>query len=792
MMNSSKSVQIPVGTGTLTLETGLLARQAAGAALARHGDTVVFSAVTRTDQPREDIDYFPLQVEYREKFYAAGKMPGGYFKRESRPTEREVLVARMTDRPIRPLFPENYRNDVQVNNTLLCADGENESDVLSIIAASTALVLSDIPFLGPIGAVRIGRVNGQWVINPTQSMLPQSDLDLVYAGTREKFIMMEGSAKEISEADFLAAMKLAHQEVIKICDAQIELRRMMGLPDKVIEEHPLVPPERLARAWEWVGAALDAAMDMADKRAREERVEQIREELRQRLLEAEPELSPSDIRNVADRLEIEVVRRRVLERGVRVGGRGLDEIRPVYCQVGVLPRTHGSALFMRGETQALATVTLGAHEDAQDLDAIAGGPEEKRFLLHYNFPPYSVGEVGRLGPVGRREIGHGALAERSLRPLMPTDYPYTVRVVVEIMESNGSSSMASVCAGSLALMDAGVPLAKPVAGISIGLFTGPGHEPVLVTDILGTEDHCGDMDFKVAGTRQGITGFQVDLKLRGLDWEITERALEKARVARLKILDVMDSVISAPRPELSPYAPRVEVFKVPVDKIGALIGPGGKNIRRITETYKVEIDVEDDGTVRVYSVSKEGMEAARREIGMLSAEAEVGKTYQGRVTSVKDFGAFVEILPGLEGLVHVSELANFRVKNVEDVCKPGDVMWVKCIHVDENGRIRLSRKAALAERDAVVAAPESDRRVEGSTSPAPQSGPTPSGSAPENVAWSEERPRSSEPFRSESHEHRPHRHFGAGSSRGGRGGGPSRGGNGGHSRGGGRPPHLHR
>jgi len=711
-MNSTTSVQVPVGSGTLTLETGLLARQAAGAVSARIGDTVVFSAVTATSTPREGVDYFPLQVEYREKFYAAGKMPGGYFKRESRPTEREILVARMTDRPLRPLFPRAYRCDVQVNNALLCADGENESDVLSIVAASAALTISDLPFLGPIGAVRVGRVDGRWVLNPGHSTLTNSDLDLVYAGTREKFIMMEGSAREISEADFLAAMKVAHAEVVKICDAQLELRRRLGLPDKVVDDPPAVPPERLSRALEWGGAAMEAAMEITSKLERQQRVAAIAADLQARFAEAEPDLTPAQFKELLDALEIAVVRRMATELDRRIGGRGWDEIRPVHCQVGLLPRTHGSGLFARGETQALATVTLGTHDDAQDLDAIAGGPEEKRFLLHYNFPPYSVGEVGRLGATGRREIGHGALAERSIRPLMPQNYPYTVRVVAEIMGSNGSSSMASVCAGTLALMDAGVPLARPVAGISIGLFTAPGRPPRLVTDILGAEDHCGDMDFKVAGTCNGITGFQVDLKLLGLDWDIVEAALEKARVGRLRILDEMTAVIPAPRPDLSPYAPRVQVVTIPVDKIGALIGPGGKNIRRITETYKVEIDVEDDGTVHVYSVTKEGMNAALREIGLLTAEAEVGKTYQGRVTGIKDFGAFVEILPGLEGLVHVSELANFRVGSVEDVCKVGDLMWVKCIHVDENGKIRLSRRAALAERDgetgAELAAPDTD------------------------------------------------------------------------------------
>ncbi len=712
-MNNTKSIQVQVGTNTVTIEAGLLAQQAAGAVTVRCGDTVVFSAVTNATKPREGIDYFPLQVEYREKYYAAGRLPGGYFKREARPSEREILVARMTDRPLRPLFPESYRNDVQINNALLCADGENESDVLSIIGASAALMLSEIPFFGPIAAVRIGRVDGQFVINPGHSVMPTSDLDLVYAGTREKFIMMEGSAKEIPEADFLAAMKIGHAEVAKICDAQLELRRVLGLPEKIVTEAPAIPPERLAKARELAGTDMAAAMEISGKLDRQARVAEIAAGLKPRLVEAFPELTDPQFKSLFDALEIEVVRSQVVDSGHRIGGRGFDELRQLAAQVAILPRTHGSAVFMRGETQAMATVTLGTHDDAQSLDAIAGGADEKRFLLHYNFPPYSVGEAGRLGFTSRREIGHGALAERSLRPMIPADYPYTVRVVSEIMGSNGSSSMASICAGTLALMDAGVKITKPVAGISIGLFTGEGKAPVLVTDILGTEDHCGDMDFKIAGTRDGITGFQVDFKIRGLEWDLVEKALAQAQSARMKILDFMQTVLEAPRAELSEYAPRVEVTKIPTDKIGALIGPGGKNIRRITETYKVQIDVEDDGTVKVYSVSKDGMEAAMREIGLLTAEAEVGKTYEGRVTGIKEFGAFVEILPGLEGLVHVSEMANFRVRSVEDVCKVGDMMWVKCLHVDENGKIRLSRRAALEEKDGAGAADENIPRAEG-------------------------------------------------------------------------------
>ena len=722
-MNTTQKVETVIAGKTLTFETGLLARQAAGSVTARMGDTVVFSAVTNTEKPREGVDFFPLQVEYREKYYAAGRLPGGYFKREARPSEREILIARMTDRPIRPLFPEGYRNDVQINNALLCADGQNESDVLCINAASASLVISDIPFFGPIGAVRVGRINGEFVLNPTHDEIAKSSLDLIYAGTREKFLMMEGSAEQISEADFLAAMKLAHAAVVQICDAQIALRRQLGKADKVVTEKPEVDPAWMAEARAHSGTAMAEAMEISGKLERQNRIGEIRAALLPVMQGAHPGMTEDQFATLFDHFEIEVVRAGVLERNHRVGGRGNHDLRELKAAVALLPRTHGSAVFMRGETQAMATVTLGTHDDAQAMDAIAGGPDEKRFMLHYNFPPYSVGEVGRLGFTGRREIGHGALAERSIRPVLPAEYPYTVRVVSEIMGSNGSSSMASICAGTLALMDAGVPIRTPVAGISIGLFTGGGRAPVLVTDILGTEDHCGDMDFKIAGTRDGITGFQVDLKIRGLDWDLVEAALAQAREARMKILDYMATVLPAPRAELSPYAPRVEVLKIPVDKIGALIGPGGKNVRRITETYSVQVDIEDDGSVKVYSVSKDSMDAAVREIMMVAAEAEVGKTYEGRVTGIKDFGCFVEILPGLEGLVHISELANFRVNSVEDVCKLGDIMQVKCLHVDDNGKIRLSRRAAMEAKDGAEGAPAPGTPGEGGYRPREDRGP---------------------------------------------------------------------
>jgi polyribonucleotide nucleotidyltransferase len=697
-MNNTQSVTTTIGGKNYILEAGLLAQQAAGAVTVRLGDTILFSGVTCTDAPREGIDYFPLQVEYREKYYAAGRFPGGFFKRESRPGEKETLTARLTDRPIRPLFPPSYRNDVQINNMLLSADGENDSDVLSIVAASAALTISEIPFLGPIAGVRVGRLNGQLILNPTHKERETSDLDLTYACTREFPLMIEGGAREISEKDLVAAMRFAHAECVKLIDAQLELRRKLGLPDKVVAV-PEKDKSLLDAARTIAGASLADALLVAGKQARHNKVNEVKTSLKASLLEKFPEMTDEQFRATFDELEIETVRANVLQKGKRIDGRGFDDLRPLAAQVGVLPRTHGSALFSRGETQALGTVTLGTKSDTQSLDAITGGELEKKFMLHYNFPPYSTGEVGKLGSTGRREIGHGALAERSLEEVIPADYPYTVRIVSDIMGSNGSSSMASVCVGCLALMDAGIPIRKPVAGISIGLFTSA-TKAVLVTDILGAEDHCGDMDFKVAGTRDGITGFQVDLKIHGLKWELVEGAFEKARIARFKLLDFIASILPAPRADLSPYAPRIQQLKIDVEKIGELIGPGGKNIRRITELSGAQIDIEEDGTVSVFATSKESMDMAVREVSLITAEAEEGKIYNGTVTGIKDFGAFVEILPGKDGLVHISEMADFRVKSVEDICKIGDKMWVKCIGVDDRGRVKLSRRQAMKEMDA--------------------------------------------------------------------------------------------
>ncbi len=696
-MNDTTTVSVTIGDKELTLEAGLLAQQAAGSCTVRQADTVLFSAVTCTDKPREGIDYFPLQVEYREKFYAAGRFPGGFFKREARPSESEILTSRFTDRPIRPLFPADYFNDVQINNMLLSADGENASDILSIVASSTSLTISEIPFLGPIAGVRVGRVDGEFVINPTHDQREESDIDLVYASTRDLPLMIEGGGKEVSEADIVAAMKFAQEACVKICDAQLELRAKLGLPEKVVTVAE-ADTTLLEAAREAVGAEFAETLTIAGKLERQGKVNELKASLKETLAAKFEEMTDEEFRAMFDEFEIETLRTNALVHGKRVDGRAFNELRELKAQVGILPRTHGSAVFNRGETQSLGTVTLGTKSDKQNFDAVTGGPNSKQFMLHYNFPPYSVGECGRLGFTGRREIGHGALAERSLREVIPEDYPYTVRLVSDIMGSNGSSSMASICVGTLAMMDAGVKITAPVAGISIGLFS-DGEKAELVTDILGTEDHCGDMDFKVAGTRKGITGFQVDLKITGLSWDLVEGAFEQAKVARCQILDYMESVIPAPRDELSEHAPRIEQIQIDPDKIGELIGPGGKNIRRITEVSGAQIDIDEDGTVSIYASNGEAMEIATREVQMISMDPEIDQLYEGRVTGIKEFGAFVEILPGKDGLVHISEMADCRINSVEDICKIGDTMWVKCIGIDDRGRVKLSRREAMRDMD---------------------------------------------------------------------------------------------
>ncbi|MBN2507310.1 MAG: polyribonucleotide nucleotidyltransferase [Verrucomicrobia bacterium] len=694
------------GDKQITIETGKLAKQADGSVTVQLGETIVLVAAVAATQPREGQDFFPLTVDYREKAAAVGKFPGGYFKREGRPTEKEILTCRLTDRPIRPLFPKGWYNEVQVQSILLSADGENDPDVLSIIGASTALMVSDIPWDGPLGAVRVGRIGGQFVANPTHSDRQKSDLDLVYVGNATDVVMFEGAAKEISEADFLAALKFGHDCCQPLIDAQQQLAAKVGKPKRQITLN-IVPDDILEEARALAGDRMIPALLTPGKLAREAACKAVQTDVAARLTEKHgPEKITEFVMNDAFYyIQKEAVRSLILNAGKRLDGRGFDELRPISSEVGLCPRAHGSALFTRGETQTVTLATLGTSEESQEFDAYTGGDKEKQFILHYNFPNFSVGETGRIAGPGRREIGHGALAERSIEPMLPLEgYPYAIRVTSEVMESNGSSSMATVCGGSLALMDAGVPLIRPVAGISIGICTE--HDSAqsvkryqLLTDIIGWEDAFCDMDCKIAGTLQGITGFQLDLKLRGLPHTIMAEALDKARVARLRVLDEMAKTLPAPRKELSKYAPRIETLKINPEKIGALIGPGGKNIKRIVEESGCEINIEDDGSVNIYSVSVDGMKIAREAILGMTAEAEEGKIYRGKVVTIKEFGAFIEFLPGKDGLCHISELANFRVKKTEDIVKIGDEVWVKCLGVDDKGRVRLSRKAAMAERD---------------------------------------------------------------------------------------------
>jgi polyribonucleotide nucleotidyltransferase len=702
----AETVTALVGGHQIIIETGKLAKQADGAVTVRLGETIVLVAAVAATKAKPGQDFFPLQVDYREKAAAAGKFPGGYFKREGRPTEKEILTSRLTDRPIRPLFPKGWFNEVQVQSVLLSADGENDSDILTIIGASAALAVSDIPWDGPLGAARIGRIKGQFIANPTHSQMRDSDLDLIYVGNASDVVMFEGSAREISEADFVAALKFGHECCQPLIQAQKDLAARAGKKKRDITVS-VVPDDILSEARQLAGQRIVPALLTHKKLEREAAVKAVTDEVGARLVEkfGAEKVTENVLKETFYYVQKEAVRALIINENKRLDGRGFEEIRPITCEVGLLPRAHGSALFCRGETQAVTLVTLGTTEDAQEFDSYTGGETEKKFILHYSFPNYSVGETGRISGPGRREIGHGALAERSLEPMLPLEtYPYAVRVTSEIMESNGSTSMATVCGGTLALMDAGVPLARPVAGISIGICTERDDLDKistykLLTDIIGWEDAFCDMDCKIAGTEKGITGFQLDLKLRGLPHVIMGEALEMARVARLAILRVMAGTLAEPRKELSPYAPRIVQVKINPEKIGALIGPGGKNIKRLVEESGCEINIDDDGTVNIYSVSAEGMKIARDAIEGMTAEAEIGKLYRGKVVTIKEFGAFVEFLPGKDGLVHISELANFRVKQTEDIVKLGDEIWVKCLGVDEKGRVRLSRKAAMEDRE---------------------------------------------------------------------------------------------
>lgn len=710
---------IQLGPQQIHIETGKLAKQADGAVTVRLGETIVLVAAVAATKPRPGQEWFPLTVDYREKAAAAGRFPGGYFKREGRPTEKEIVTSRMIDRPIRPLFPKGWFNEVQVQSVLLSADGENDPDMLSVIGASAALMVSDIPWAGPLGAVRVGRVKGQFVANPTHAQMAESDLDLVYVGSETELVMFEGSAQEITEADFNAALKFGHESCQPIIAAQKELATKAGRPKRTIVVSETAA-EIVGEADAIAGARIVPALLTPGKLAREAAVQEVGEAVSKGLVEkfgAERVTEPM-VKELFYQIQKKSVRRLMIEENKRLDGRSFDQVREISCEVGMLPRAHGSAIFQRGETQVMVLATLGTTEESQEFDAYTGGAQEKQFILHYNFPNFSVGETGRIMGPGRREIGHGALAERSIEPMVPLkEFQYAVRVTCEIMESNGSTSMASVCGGSLALMDAGVPLVRPVAGISIGLCTsfkadGTLDQYRLLTDIIGWEDAFADMDCKIAGTEKGITGFQLDLKLAGVPHAIMAEAVERARVARLSILENMKATIEAPRKELSQYAPRIEVVKINPDKIGALIGPGGKNIKRLVDESGCEINIEDDGSVKIYSVSAEGMKMAKEAILGMTGDIEVGRLYRGKVVTIKEFGCFVEVFPGKDGLVHISELANFRVKQVEDIVKLGDEIWVKCLGIDEKGRVRLSRKAAMEERDKEMAQEQGDKPQE--------------------------------------------------------------------------------
>jgi polyribonucleotide nucleotidyltransferase len=678
----------------LSIETGKYAKQADGAVMVRYADTMVLATVVSAKEPVEGQDFVPLQVEYREKTSAAGKIPGGFFKREGRPTEKEILSSRLIDRPIRPLFPKNYQYETQVLVTVFSSDQEHDADVLGAIGASAALLISDIPFDGPVAEVRIGRVDGKHIINPTLSQLEKSDMDLVVAGTADSVVMVEGEAKESSEGEFLEAMKVAHEAIKKIIAAQLEFAQGIGKPKRqaeaVVADEALVADVK-THASERI-KNLDRTVQSKDERSRQR--ESIESEVKQLLSEKYPE-GQTLISQILHDIEREDVRSMILNEGRRLDGRSLTEVRQITCEVGLLPRTHGSSLFTRGETQSLTTVTLGTKPDEQLIEGLF--PEStKRFMLHYNFPPFSVGEVGRVGGPGRREIGHGNLAERALKNLIPpeTEFPYTIRVVSDILESNGSSSMATVCAGSLALMDGGVPIPKAVAGIAMGLVK-EGDQVAILSDILGNEDHLGDMDFKVAGTRDGITAFQMDIKIKGISFEILERALQQAREGRLYVLGIMDQTISQPRKDLSAYAPRLTSLRIPVDLIGAVIGPGGKTIRHIVQESGAEVNIEEDGTVVIASVNKQSTDRAREMIERITEVPEVGKTYKATVRKIMDFGAFCEFLPGKEGLLHISQIDTRRVNKVSDVLKVGDVVEVRLIKIDDEGRFNLSRKVLL-------------------------------------------------------------------------------------------------
>ena len=682
-----------LGRENIIIETGRMAKQADGACTVQLGGTVVLVTAVCSKRERPDIDFFPLTCEYQEKTYAAGKIPGGFFKREGRPSEKEILTARLIDRPIRPLFGKGFINDTQLVAIVISSDSENDSDILAMIGASVALTISDIPFAGPIAAVRVGRIDGKFILNPTFKELDSSDIDLVVAGNRSSVLMVESGSNELPEDILLDAIKFGHNQMQVLIDMQEEMAKACGKEKRVIAlrdiDEGLLKSVRSASV-----ARLDEINTLGTKEQREEAMDILLKDLVEKLVTEDSDVSEKDVKYALEETEKEEVRKFIIDKKKRVDGRKFDEIRKITCEVGLLPRTHGSGLFTRGQTQSLSVATLGTSADEQMIDALEG-ETQKSFMLHYNFPPFSVGEVKPMRGPGRREIGHGALAERALKPVMPDKekFPYTVRVVSDILESNGSSSMATVCASTLSLMDAGVPISDPVSGIAMGLIKEK-NEVIILTDIGGVEDHYGDMDFKVAGTKNGVTALQMDLKIQGIGYEVLKEALESAKKARLIILDKMMQVIGQPKNDVSAFAPKIVVLKINQEKIGAVIGPGGKIIKKIIQDTGATVDIDDDGTVQVAGTDPKAIEMAVAIIRGITEEPEVGRIYRGKVKRIMNFGAFVEILPGKEGLVHVSELANKFVKNVEEVVKLGDEFDVKLTEIDEQGRLNLSKKQA--------------------------------------------------------------------------------------------------
>ncbi|WP_419527683.1 polyribonucleotide nucleotidyltransferase [Akkermansia sp.] len=706
---SIHSVECNVGTNPITIETGKMARLADGAVVVRSGDTVVLVTVVSATKVKEGQTFFPLSVEYKEKAAAAGMFPGGYFKREGRPTEKEILTCRMTDRPLRPMFPKGYFYDTQVITLLLSADGENEPDILSINGASAACVVSDLPFAEPVGAVRVGCVDGQFIINPTNSQRENSQLDLVFAGTKDQVIMIEGSANELPEEDFIAALRLAQENVKVLCEKQEELRAVCG-KEKRSYELCLAKPELLEIGYEIAGDRIEDAIYAASKVERQKKVGALRDEVEAAIKERHPEATDFDVEQVFEYIQKKAFRISIMDKDKRADGRALKELRPLTAEINVLPSVvHGSAMFARGETMSLCLATLAPMEERQYMDNYTGSVNEKRFILHYNFPPFSVGDTGRFGGQNRREIGHGALAERSIAPVVPSEqeFPYAIRISSEIMESNGSTSMASVCAGTMSLLAAGVPLKRPVAGISVGLVTEQNDQHEITTyktllDIIGSEDFYGDMDFKLCGTSEGVTGYQLDLKLPGIPLSILEEAIHVAKAGRTDVLKVMNDAIAAPA-QMSPNAPRIETTKIPADRIGELIGPGGKNIKAIQAESGADINIEEDGTVHIYASKQEGLDRALELVTRMFKTIEIGELYTGKIVSTTTFGAFMEVLPGKDGLIHISELAEGRTAKTEDVVSVGDVVTAKCIGIDDKGRVKMSVRAALRDAKAAEA-----------------------------------------------------------------------------------------